>query len=97
MNLVPRAIPLVLDIGNFAIGDVLCFAGTKFCYYDRLFFSQRIIIFCNFQKVPNTHVDKIFVFVEYVRAIEIQIFKQYYGVRTLCKTSISLECIPLCF
>ena len=40
-------------------------------------FLLRIITFCDFQKVPSTHIDNIFVFVEYVRAIEIQIFKQY--------------------
>ena len=71
------------------------FAGVNFCalaifcVLRELIFAIRTdwffflgINFCDFQKVPSTQVC--------VRAIEIHIFKHYYGMRTLCKTSNSL-------
>ena len=52
-------------------------------------FSCWELIFAIFRKYPVPSLDKIFVFVKYVQK-EIHIFKQYYGMRTLCLTSISL-------
>ena len=43
--------------------------------------------FCDFQKVLSPLLDNIFVL---LRATQIYIFKRYYGMRTLCKTSILL-------
>ena len=44
------------------------------------------LIFATFRKYPVPIIGNLFGFVK-VRAIEIHIFKQYYGMRTLCKTS----------
>ena len=60
------------------IGDFLCFAGTNLCNKDRLVFLAGNYFFAIFRKYPAPSIDDIFVFVE------------YYSVRTLCKTSISL-------
>ena len=45
------------------------------------------LILAILRKYPVPSTDNIFVFIEYVQIIEIHIFKQYDGVRTLCKTS----------
>ena len=50
-------------------------------------FSYWRLILAIFRKYPVPSTDNIFVFIEYVQIIEIHIFKQYDGVRTLCKTS----------
>ena len=47
------------------------------------FFSCWELSFASFRKYPLCSIDNVFL----VRAIEIHIFKQYYCVRTLCKTS----------
>ena len=63
------------------IGDFLCFAGTNFWVTDGFFLLW--INFCYFKYAPD---KSYFHVTEYVERI-IHIFKQYYGVRTLCKTS----------
>ena len=44
------------------------------------------LILAIFRKYPVPSTDNILVFIEYVQIIEIHIFKQYDGVRTLYKT-----------
>ena len=59
-----------------------------FCVLLELIFESQIgfscweLIFAILNKLQTNH---IFMFIEYVEWI-IHIFKQYYGVRTLCKT-----------
>ena len=64
------------------IGDFLCFVGTNFWVTDG-FFLLWMVIFAILNKLQTNH---IFMFIEYVKWI-IHVFKQYYGVLTLCKTS----------
>ena len=63
------------------IGDFLCFA--ELIFESQMGFSCCELIFAILNKLQTNH---IFMFIEYVEWI-IHIFKQYYGVRTLCKTS----------
>ena len=63
------------------IGDFLCFAGTNF--ESQMGFSCCELIFAILNMLQTNH---IFMFTEYVESI-IHIFKQYFGVRTICKTS----------
>ena len=66
----------------FQIGDFLCFAGTNNFGVTDWFF----LLWINFAILNKLQTNHIFMFIEYVEWI-IHIFKQYYGVRTLCKTS----------
>ena len=63
------------------IGDFLCFA--ELIFESQMGFSCCELIFAILNKLQTNH---IFMFIEYVEWI-IHIFKQYYGVRTLSKTS----------
>ena len=63
------------------IGDFLCFA--ELIFESQMGFSCCELIFAILNKLQTNH---IFMFIEYVKWI-IHVFKQYYGMLTLCKTS----------
>ena len=68
---------------------IFCVLRELIFAFTTRWFSCWELIFAIFRKYPVPSLDKIFVFVKYVQK-EIHIFKQYYGMRTLCLTSISL-------
>ena len=73
---------LFLGIGDFMI------CGNKFLRLEQLGFSCLELIFAIFRTYPQPSIDSFLL--STVLAIEIHIFKQYYRVHTLCKTSDSL-------
>ena len=62
------------------------FCGNVSSSLGQIGFFCWELIFATFRKYPVPIIGNLFGFVK-VRAIEMHIFKQYYGMRTLCKTS----------